>query len=214
MNPRNLDVNRLIEKGALTEKNGCSIFALAGAIAVLEPNLTENQFTDKVKSIISTPIETTPLHAIAQRKNLPAPLLLENGSVTAIKWINEGEGDALMSYLNSKFYELDLNIDIGFRKREIGKESEEILESVKSGTVVLLPCSIFNNNEFDSNHHISLAFDNGEFIIIDINNPVTVVNESLLISLLNDSDKRIIYGSEDEKIAINDEPVIFLKKRD
>lgn len=212
MNPRDLDKERLIEKGALTEKNGCSIFALAGAISILEPTLSETQLTEKVKSLISTPIESTPLYEISLKKKLPAPLLLQEGSVTALMWIIEGEGDALMQYLNNRFDKLNLNVAVGYKERSRENDSEMILESVKAGEVYLLPCSVFTNGAFESNHHIAFAFEKDKYII-DINNPVAEVNESLMRAMLEDPDKKITYGDDGEQIAINSQPIIYLKNK-
>ncbi|HVX92863.1 MAG TPA: hypothetical protein VHA74_01985 [Candidatus Dojkabacteria bacterium] len=213
MNPRDLDPQRLVESQALTKQNGCTIFALTGAIAVLESELTEEDLSRTMKSIISVPVEETPLYPIAKEKNLPAPLLVDSGSVTAIKWIKEGEGRALMNYLNDKFSRLKLDVSIDFLLR--GNFSpENILDIVKNGGVVLLPCSIFENKTFYANHHIALAMVDGDLCYIDVNEPLTRVESSLIKEMLANSEIKVPYAlGKDTEISVNTDPIIYLTKK-
>lgn len=213
MNPEDLNPISLIEAGALTERNGCTIYAIAGAITILHPELSESEITDKIKSLISVPIENTPLLSIMQEKDLPAPLILNKGFVTAVKWINEGEGDPLMAYLNTRFEELGLQINIGVYHRTEANDSDQIIEDVKSGKVLLLPCFVYENSELDGSHHVAIANVGDKIVVIDINSPVATIQENLLKEMLQNPIKRISYGREMLEISINRDPIISLIRK-
>ncbi len=204
-----LNVNKMLEKKAITATNGCSIYALAAAIVTLCPELTEEEFYGKVNALISPEIQDTTLGTIAAANDLPPILYFDSGGTTVIKWINKGFGYSLMEYLNDQFATLGLQVSISFRHR-IERDAGGILQSVRDGSVIMLPSVVLEDGD-EINHHIALVYQNGKYLIADINNPITEASETILTQLLSDSSDSINYGP-DSVISIREDPLLVLNK--
>ncbi len=210
MKPKDLYPWELKEKGALTETNGCTIYAIAGAIAILEPDKSFEEIATAMKSLISVPIDETPLYPIAVEHNLPAPLLLVNGATTDTQWIEEGHGDILMDYINKRFIELGVNLEISYKKFE-DLTNEQWLEECKQGKVLIPHFQVIKGDK-ETGHSISVGYVENELCVLDINQPLAQIPEQLFIDMFNDSNLKIPY-LKDGTLAVNRLPILILSKK-
>lgn len=209
MDPRDLKPHELEKRKALTEEGGCALYALAGAIAILDQEKSIDELATVMQELISVPIGNTPLAIVAREYHLPPPLRSDTGTVYAFRWIRDGHGDILMEYINQRFSQLHVLLQASYVYRE-HITNEELVERCKTGSVALLGYDITKDGKYTASHCTALGYWDKSWHIVDINTSVVDINEATLNAILQKQE--IGYLRNGITIRLTDTPVIFIDR--
>lgn len=107
-----------------------------------------------------------------------------------------------MDYINEQLKNANIPIVCSYKTMDHIKP-KQILKESKNGKVIMLPCIVTHHDDTLSvNHHVLLAFQNGKYVIHDINgNPDgEQILEAILLQLMSDQNNAIAYYGENTYI--------------